>query len=117
MVTQATSPVYAREAFWSVANTVAATADPYRPGESLVTQPYHAYVPSFGDWGFVAAAPHKLDWGRIQLPAGLRFLEAAALPGLTDFPPDIGRLPVAANTLQDHALLRYYEEGWARWFP
>ncbi|MGI9435747.1 MAG: polyamine aminopropyltransferase, partial [Geminicoccaceae bacterium] len=117
MVTQATSPVYAREAFWSIAKTLDETPDPYRIGETLSIQPYHAYLPSFGDWGFVAAAPHQLDWAGIELPENLRFLEEAALPGLTSFPPDIAPLPVEINTLQDHALLRYYEEGWARWFP
>ena len=117
LVTQATSPVYARKAFWSIFRTLETTADPYRQGETLSVVPYHAYVPSFGDWGFVAASPAKLDWSSIRLPAGLRFLEEAALPGLTVFPPDIRRVAVEINTLQDHPLLRYYQEGWSRWFP
>ncbi|MGI9489394.1 MAG: polyamine aminopropyltransferase [Geminicoccaceae bacterium] len=117
LVTQATSPVYAREAFWSISRTLEATADPYREGDSLSVRPYHAYVPSFGDWGFVAASPMQLDWQAIDLPDGLRFLNGATLPGLTVFPPDIDRLPVDINTLQDHPLLRYYEQGWSRWFP
>jgi len=117
LVTQATSPVYAREAFWSIFSTLEATADPYRDGEALSVVPYHAYVPSFGDWGFVAASPKRLDWSTIQLPADLRFLDEAALLGLAVFPPDIERLPVEINTLQDHPLLRYYQEGWSRWFP
>lgn len=117
LVTQATSPVYARKAFWSIASTLEATTDPYREGQTLTVMPYHAYVPSFGDWGFVAASPAKLDWSRIRLPAGLQFLEEAALPGLIQFPPDIASLPVEINTLQDQPLLRYYEQGWSRWFP
>ena len=117
LVTQATSPVYAQKAFWSIVKTLEATADPYREGRTLSVIPYHAYVPSFGDWGFVAASPATLDWPRIRLPAGLRFLTSANLPSLTTFPPDIARLPVDINTLQDHPLLRYYEEGWSRWFP
>ncbi len=117
LVTQATSPVYAREAFWSIARTLDATADPYREGETLSTMAYHAYVPSFGDWGFVAASPARLDWQTIRLPDELRFLNEANLPGLIVFPPDIDRLPVDINTLQDHPLLRYYEQGWSRWFP
>ncbi|MEZ5934131.1 MAG: polyamine aminopropyltransferase [Alphaproteobacteria bacterium] len=117
LVTQATSPLYAREAFWSIARTLEATADPYREGATLSVIPYHAYVPSFGDWGFVAASPAKLDWSRIRLPAGLRFLTDETVPGLLHFPPDIDDLPVEINTLQDHPLLRYYEQGWSRWFP
>jgi len=117
LTTQATSPVYARKAFWSISETLAAAPDPYRQGRTLTTQSYHAYIPSFGDWGFVMAGPRKLDWGGIRLPDGLKFLEAAALPGMTEFPPDIAVLEVEKNTLQAHPLLKYYEEGWARWFP
>ena len=117
LVTQATSPVYARKAFWSIARTLEATADPYREDGTLSVRPYHAYVPSFGDWGFVAASPMRLDWEAIDLPDGLQFLKGAILPGLPVFPPDIDRLPVDINTLQDHPLLRYYEQGWSRWFP
>lgn len=117
LVTQATSPVYARKAFWSIARTLEATADPFAEGRTLSVQPYHAYVPSFGDWGFVAASPGRLDWPVIDLPDGLQFLDGPALSAFTHFPPDIQRLPVEINTLQDHPLLRYYDEGWSRWFP
>ena len=117
LVTQATSPVYAREAFWSIFRTLEATGDPYRENATLSVVPYHAYVPSFGDWGFVAASPQKLDWQAIRLPSDLRFLTDDTLSGLRHFPPDIDRLPVEINTLQDHPLLRYYEQGWSRWFP
>ena len=116
LVTQATSPVYAREAFWSIVATLEATADPYREGQRLSVIPYHAYVPSFGDWGFVAAAPTRLDWQAIQLPSNLRFLNIDLLPSLTAFPQDIDRIPVEINTLQDQPLLRYYEQGWSRYF-
>ena len=100
LVTQATSPVYAQKAFWSIFRTIDATGDPYREGETLSAVPYHAYVPSFGDWGFVAASPARLDWSGIRLPAGLRFLTDDTLPGLTRFSPDIDRVPVEINTLQ-----------------
>ncbi len=117
ITTQATSPVYARKAFWSIAETLGAAPDPYRQDRTLSTQPYHAYIPSFGDWGFVMAGSHRLDWADIRLPDGLDFLETATLPGLIEFPSDIGRLDVEVNTLQAHPLLKYYEEGWAKWFP
>ncbi|MGH1480204.1 MAG: polyamine aminopropyltransferase [Geminicoccales bacterium] len=117
ITTQATSPVYARKAFWSIAETLGAAPDPYRQDRTLSTQPYHAYIPSFGDWGFVMAGSRRLDWADIRLPDGLDFLETATLPGLIEFPSDIGRLDVEVNTLQAHPLLKYYEEGWAKWFP
>ncbi len=117
LTTQATSPVYARKAFWSIARTLDAVPDPYRRDKTLTIQPYHAYIPSFGDWGFLMAAAHQPDWHRLRLPDGLKFLDAAMLPGLTRFSPDMAALEVEVNTLQAHPLLQYYEEGWAKWFP
>ena len=46
MVTQASSPYFARTAFWSIAATMAESG--------LHVLPYHTLVPSFGEWGFVA---------------------------------------------------------------
>lgn len=117
LTTQATSPVYARKAFWSIGETLDVTPNPYQQGGALTIQPYHAYIPSFGDWGFLMAGPRKLNWAGIRLPDELDFLNAETLPVMTNFPPDIAPLEVEKNTLQAHPLLRYYEEGWARWFP
>ena len=47
LVVQATSPMFARQSFWSIANTLKAAG--------METWPYHTYVPSFGEWGFVLA--------------------------------------------------------------
>lgn len=109
LVTQATSPLYARKAFWCIAETL----ESLRLGETL---PYHAYVPSFGEWGFVMASRKRLDWDAIDLPGGLRFLSPIILAAMPAFPADMTRPPVEINRLADHVLLRYYEEGWSRWF-
>jgi spermidine synthase len=47
MVVQTTSPLIARRSFWTVVATLEAVG--------LATTPYHAHVPSFGEWGFVLA--------------------------------------------------------------
>ena len=86
--------------------------------DRLYTIPYHSYIPSFGEWGFVLAGSHLPDWSAIQLPQNvLRFLTPQLLPALTEFPPDMQALPAEINTLQEHPLLQYYEQGWSRWFP
>ncbi len=115
MVTQAGSPFYAREAFWSVRATLAAARNPVRPGAQLWTLPYHAYVPSFGDWGFVMAAPYAAK-EVAALPEGLRYLTPETWQQAQVFGTDTGALPVEINQLQSHALVGYYLEGWARWF-
>jgi spermidine synthase len=109
MVTQATSPLYARAAFWCINDSMA-------EGSGVNVQPYHAYIPSFGEWGFVLATPMRIDWGRVSAPAGSRFLTREVAATMTDFPPDMAPMDVSLNRIGDHAVLRYYEEGWGRWF-
>ncbi len=114
LVTQAGSPVFAREAFWSIHRTLTETSNPSRPGTALITTPYHAYVPSFGDWGFVLASHAPLANPR-ALPEGLRFYSPRMWPAMVTFAPDSGPLDTERNTIQSHPLVRYYENGWARW--
>ncbi len=116
LVTQATSPTFAREAFWSIERTLAETPTPFALEPGLGTVAYHAYVPSFGDWGFVLAAPRRLDWQGVRLPEGLRFLTPEMLPSMVAFGADVAPLDVEPNRLETHALVRYYEAGWGRWY-
>ena len=51
MVVQATSPYYAPKSFWSIDKTLQVSG--------FKTTPYHAYVPSFGEWGFIVGSPNK----------------------------------------------------------
>ncbi|RYF26567.1 MAG: spermidine synthase, partial [Comamonadaceae bacterium] len=104
-VVQTTSPLVARQSFWTVVQTIESVG--------LRTAPYHAHVPSFGEWGFVIASrrPWRLP---TELPAGLRFLSAPTLPLLFDFPLDMARLPAPVNRLSNQALVHTYESEWGR---
>ena len=104
-VVQSTSPLFARSAFWSIERTLREAG--------LRTWPYHVYVPSFGEWGFVLAGKGEYRTPA-RVPGGLRFLTARAVPQLFDFPQDMRPLPVQANRLDDQALVRYYSEDWNR---
>lgn len=97
---QSTSPMFARQSFWSIVATL--------EGAGLRTWPYHVYVPSFGEWGFVIAGVSSYA-PPTQLPGALRYLTASALPSLFDFPADMQRVPAEANRLNDQVLVRYYE--------
>ena len=105
LVTQATSPVAAREAFWCIVTTMEAAG--------FGTAPYHAVVPSFGDWGFVIASrsPYRAP---SRLPEGLAFLTPEVLRTLFVFSPDTARLPVEPNHLDTQQLVTYYDQGWRR---
>ena len=105
---QATSPLFARRSFWCIVETMKAAG--------FHTHPYHVAVPSFGEWGFVLAAPEPIEPPRVP-PAGvpLRFLNAEALAGMFDFPADMGPLEVEINRLDNQRLVHYYEAEWRRW--
>ncbi len=114
IVTQAGSPVFARQAFWSVHQTLSKTANPSAPRMPLTTTPYHAYVPSFGDWGFVIANQTPLD-ANASLPQGLQFYSEDIWPAMISFPKDSGQIEAETNSILSHPLVRYYERGWSEW--
>jgi spermidine synthase len=113
---QAGSPLFARQAFWSVVNTLESTRNPVSPGETLAVTPYHVHVPSFGDWGFVLASPRPLADRALVLPPGLRFLTDEVWDRSRIFSPDEGEMEAEVNTLHDHVLVGYYNAGWDYWF-
>ncbi len=104
-VIQTTSPLIARRSFWTVATTVEAAG--------LATTPYHAHVPSFGEWGFILASrrPYRLP---NALPEGLRFLSVVDLPTLFDFPIDMARVPAEVNRLSNQVLVQTFETEWGK---
>jgi spermidine synthase len=104
-VVQTTSPLIARKSFWTVATTIEAAG--------LTTTPYHAHVPSFGEWGFILASrrPYRLP---TALPAGLRFLSVADLPTLFNFPLDMARVPTEVNRLSNQVLVQTFEDEWGK---
>jgi spermidine synthase len=105
LVVQSTSPYVARRSFWCVEATLRACG--------LKTQPYHVWVPSFGEWGFLLAG-RELPQAAVQLPAGLRFLSEEVLKQLPEFPPDMAQVPAEVNRLNNQVLVRYFEEEWSR---
>jgi spermidine synthase len=104
-VVQTTSPLIARKSFWTVASSIEAVG--------LTATPYHAHVPSFGEWGFIVASrrPYRLP---TQLPQGLRFLNTHSLPLLFDFPQDMARVPAEPNRLSNQLLVTTFEEEWGK---
>lgn len=113
---QSGSPLFARQGYWSVVHTLDATRNPQHPGGSLSVLPYHAYVPSFGDWGFTLVSMRPLPARALALPPGLRYLTPEVWASARSFAPDQADLPAEPNRLQSHALVGYYNTGWDAWF-
>ncbi len=117
IVTQASSPLYSREAFWSINETLKASGSASKGAWN--TLPYHTYIPSFGAWGFILASRVNLD--RIKLsddisPLNLKFLTPELLKSMQLFPPDMEPIEVEVNNIHSHKLLKYYQMGWDKWF-
>ncbi len=103
IVVQSTSPLFARQSYWCIVESVKLGG--------LRTYPYHVYVPSFGEWGFVIGSPATFELPQ-QLPAGLRFLSTRNVGEMFVFPNDMQPVAAEPNRLNDQILVRYYESEW-----
>ena len=104
VVVQSTSPYIGRRSFWCIDHTMA--------NVGFHTIPYHAYVPSFGEWGFVLATKNYCWKNEGSFPAGLRFLNTDNLREMMFFPPDMAEVPTDINKLNNQVLVRYFESDW-----
>lgn len=106
-VIQSTSPYLSPRAFWCIVATLDAA--------DMHPLPYHAHVPSFGDWGFALAArsplrpPSGLAF-ELPEPDDLRFLSPELVPTLFAFPADQQPREVEINRLDTQMLVRYYDQ-------
>jgi spermidine synthase len=104
-VIQATSPLFAKQSYWCIVKTV--------EGAGLHATPYHVYVPSFGEWGFVIASKTPYEHPTSYLD-DLRFLNVATAGDLFRFPKDMSPVDVEINRLNNQVLVQYYESEWRR---
>ena len=79
----------------------------------LRATPYHAHVPSFGEWGYIIAS-HRPWHLPTALPPGLRYLTLQTLPLLFDFPLDMARVEMPPNRLSNQVLVTTFEEEWGK---
>jgi len=107
-VTQSTSPFFAKNSFWTIHNSIQASGF-----QSLY--PYHVYVPSFGDWGFVMAAGFSLDMTDMMLSVPTRFLNDEGISGLFFFEKDLENTIDDVSTLDNPVLLQHYLKDWKYW--
>lgn len=106
IVIQSTSPYYAKKSYWCVVNTLKASG--------FQVAPYHAYVPSFGDWGYVLASFNPLS-SHADYPPGLRFIKSEVEKSMFEFPDDMKVKDVCVNKLNNQNLVRIFEEEWSEY--
>ncbi|WP_206028580.1 polyamine aminopropyltransferase [Thalassoroseus pseudoceratinae] len=99
---QATSPLFARKAYWCIQNTLAASG--------YAVHPYQITVPSFGVWGFGLAKLQPFSTpNQIVGDPSLKYLNDSILASLFHFPTDMARLDTEVNRLDNQMLVQYYE--------
>jgi spermidine synthase len=107
ILAQATSPYYTRRAYWCIGESMEEAG--------LEVLSFHAYVPSFGEWGFHLGSEEPIDPQGIEFLQGLRYLNKELFLSKLDFDADMARVEVQPNTLERPTLAGYYREDLARW--
>ena len=103
---QSTAPLVATQSFFMIGATLQAAG--------FTAAPYHAYVPSFGDWGFMLAAPHEIRELR-GLPGHLRYLTLDEEARMFAFAPDMIADAPDINRLENQALVRLFTDEWRQY--
>jgi spermidine synthase len=107
LAVQATSPFYAPSAYATILASVRAAG--------FEARPYHVFLPSFGEWGFVLAAKGREPEPQASLLPELRYLDARTLQDLFLFPPDLHLVEASPNRLKSQTLVHDYVREWSRW--
>ena len=108
-VTQSSSPVITREAFWCIEATIAASG--------FRVLPHRTHLNSFGEWGFQLAvkSTNPIDLEKIALAEVPRkYLSNEVLRCSQVFAIDDGRIDSPINTLFEPKLYMLYEYGLAK---
>lgn len=103
-VVQSTSPYYAPRSFWDIDATLREAG--------LHTWPYHTYVPSFGEWGFILAGKRADYSPPTHYDVPLKFLDADSTKLMFSFPADMAPRAGQANRLNEQTLVHDFEQDW-----
>ncbi|HEY1048039.1 MAG TPA: polyamine aminopropyltransferase [Bacteroidia bacterium] len=104
MVVQSTSPFVALKSYWCINKTIRSVG--------FNTLPYHIYLPSFGDWGYIMASKNKQLNFKHEFPIDLKFLNRETFEQATVFPKDMQEVETLVNKLDNQVLVDYFETEW-----
>ena len=106
---QSTSAYFSPEAYWCISRTVD------KAGFNHV-YPYHVYLPSFGDWGFVMASQTPLNTQDFSFEVPTRFLTEEISSSFFEFPKDILPQEEGVSTLDKPIILEFYLDSWKKMY-
>ena len=102
MVTQSTSPFFARRAFWCIHQSIEEAG--------WHTYAYHVEVPSMGNWGFNLASKTPRDVQNIRLTVETKFLADDMTSAMFQFGKDVAEVETRLNKLLKPVLMFYYDD-------
>ncbi|WP_166922530.1 polyamine aminopropyltransferase [Flavobacterium poyangense] len=107
VVVQTTSPYFAPKSFWCINKTVMAVFPQ--------VDAYHAYVPSFGEWGFtIAINGFNTTFNTVNRKvSGLKFYNYQ-FDRFNYFTGDMISNEIEINRLDNQILVRYFDEEWGK---
>ena len=107
VVVQTTSPYFAPKSFWCINKTMMEVFPQ--------VDAYHAYVPSFGEWGFsIAMNGFKTNFNTVNRQVeGLRFYNYQ-FDKFNYFAKDMISKDIEINRLDNQILVRYFDEEWGK---
>lgn len=104
-VVQSTSPYFASKSFWCINNTIKSVG--------FQTTPYHSYVPSFGEWGYVLCEKEKTTLKNYRVDT--KFFNTTTWLSMQDFPEDMRASNLDVNKLNNQVLVNLFEHEWAKY--
>ncbi len=108
MVIQSTSAFFSKESYWCIERTLKNTG-------IKNTYPFHVYVPSFGDWGFMMVADFDIDVTDFKINKETRYLTPEMSNSLFHFSKDQYSTETDHSTLDNPKIMDYYLNSWKTW--
>lgn len=108
IITQASSPYFVREAYWSIHTSMKEVFG--------YTLPLNNYVPSFGPWGYIIGMKHVPNIESVQFHDDLHYLNTNVFNEMQTFDNDMAKIEVDANYLDQQSTVNYYQQGWENHF-
>jgi len=107
VVVQTTSPYFAPKSFWCINKTLMQVFPQ--------VDAYHAYVPSFGEWGYsIALNGFGSTFNQVNRQVeGLRFYNYQ-FDQFNVFSKDMISTDIEINRLDNQILVRYFDEEWGK---
>ena len=107
IVVQTTSPYFAPKSFWCINKTIMEVFPQ--------VDAYHAYVPSFGEWGYtIAMNSFETNFNQVNRSVdGLKFYNFQ-FDKFNYFSKDMISKDIEINRLDNQILVRYFDEEWGK---